>query len=145
MSVIQAVVLGIVQGLTEFLPVSSSGHLVLANYFLGWGDSLELYVDIATNTGTLLAVFVFLFKDVANAFTGWSRGRVSGGGPKEQGWPRALLVMGRSIPTPIPARPLRPVFPGLTRPARAALALLVPGPILWSAPRPGPKHGVRQS
>jgi undecaprenyl pyrophosphate phosphatase UppP len=62
---LQAVVLGVVQGLTEFLPVSSSGHLVLANYFLGWGDALPAVVTFATNTGTLLAVLVYLWRDVA--------------------------------------------------------------------------------
>jgi len=144
MSVIQAVVLGIVQGLTEFLPVSSSGHLVLANYFLGWGDSLELYVDIATNTGTLLAVFIFLFKDVAKAFTGFFRGLVSAEGRKEEGWRLALLVIVGSIPTAILGLTMRSVFHELNRPVPVAIALIITGFILWFAPRSGPKHSVRQ-
>lgn len=144
MSVIQAVILGIVQGLTEFLPVSSSGHLVLANYFLGWGDSLELYVDIATNTGTLLAVFIFLFKDVAKAFTGFFKGLVSAEGRKEEGWRLALLVIVGSIPTAIIGLAMRSVFHELNRPLPVAIALILTGFILWFAPRSGPKHTVTQ-
>lgn len=144
MSVIQAVILGIVQGLTEFLPVSSSGHLVLANYFLGWGDSLELYVDIATNTGTLLAVFIFLFKDVAKAFTGFFKGLVSAEGRKEEGWRLALLVIVGSIPTAIIGLAMRSLFHELNRPLPVAIALILTGFILWFAPRSGPKHTVTQ-
>lgn len=144
MSVIQAVILGIVQGLTEFLPVSSSGHLVLANYFLGWGDSLELYVDIATNTGTLLAVFIFLFKDVAKAFTGFFKGLVSAEGRKEEGWRLALLVIVGSIPTAIIGLAMRSVFHELNRPLPVAITLILTGFILWFAPRSGPKHTVTQ-
>ena len=93
MDALQAIVLGIAQGLTEFLPVSSSGHLVLANYFLGWGDSLPLYVDIATNTGTLLAVLVFLWRDVKSAFAGFFAGLTSAEARRGPGWRLALLVL----------------------------------------------------
>ncbi len=144
MSTIQAIILGIVQGLTEFLPVSSSGHLVLANYFLGWGDSLELYVDIATNTGTFLAVFIYLFKDVAKAFTGFARGVVSAEARKEDGWRLALLVIVGSIPTAILGLAMRNVFHELNRPLPVAIALLLTGFILWLAPKSGRKHAVGQ-
>jgi undecaprenyl-diphosphatase len=62
MSIIQALVLGIIQGLTEFLPVSSSGHLVLVPYIFGW-DLQPLYFDVALHWGTLLAVVVFFWRD----------------------------------------------------------------------------------
>lgn len=55
MSVFQAVVLGITQGLTEFLPISSSGHLVLMPWVFGWGDS-GLSFDVSLHLGTLIAV-----------------------------------------------------------------------------------------
>lgn len=55
---LQAVVLGIVQGLTEFIPVSSSGHLVLVPRLFGWGDP-GLAFDVALHVGTLLAVLVY--------------------------------------------------------------------------------------
>src|SRR5690625_2351071 len=143
MSILQAIVLGIVQGLTEFLPVSSSGHLVLANYYLGWGDSLELWVDIATNTGTLLAVLLFLWRDVAKAFLGFFRGLTSAEGRRSEGWRLALLVIVGSIPTAIFGLALRGVFHELNRPVPVAIALIVTGFILWFAPRSGPKHEVR--
>jgi len=58
MTVIEAVVLGIIQGLTEFLPVSSSGHLVLFQQLFGIGGDIALSFDVALHVGTLLAVFV---------------------------------------------------------------------------------------
>ena len=61
-----AVVLGIVQGLTEFLPVSSSGHLILARAFFGWdAGRFGLAFDVACHVGTLLAVVVYFRRDVA--------------------------------------------------------------------------------
>lgn len=65
MSIIQAFVLGIVQGLTEFLPVSSSGHLVLFQHLFGLKEP-ELFFDISVHAGTLVAVILFFRKDLTN-------------------------------------------------------------------------------
>jgi undecaprenyl-diphosphatase len=62
---LQAVVLGVVQGLTEFLPVSSSGHLLLGQYFLGLDqERFGLAFDVALHLGTLLAVVAFFWRDL---------------------------------------------------------------------------------
>jgi undecaprenyl-diphosphatase len=62
---IQAVLLGVVQGLTEFLPVSSSGHLLLGQYFLGMDqERFGLSFDAAIHTGTVLAVVWFFRRDL---------------------------------------------------------------------------------
>lgn len=60
-----AALLGVVQGLTEFLPVSSSAHLILARAFFGWNDQgFGLAFDVATHVGTLLAIFVYFRDDI---------------------------------------------------------------------------------
>ncbi|TAH37776.1 MAG: undecaprenyl-diphosphate phosphatase [Alphaproteobacteria bacterium] len=64
MSFLQILVLAAVQGLTEFLPVSSSGHLILVPFFTGWPDQ-GLHFDIAVHFGTLLAVLCYFRRDVA--------------------------------------------------------------------------------
>ncbi|MGH3088656.1 MAG: undecaprenyl-diphosphatase UppP [Rubrobacteraceae bacterium] len=62
---IQAVILGVVQGLTEFLPVSSSGHLVLGQHFFGLSEEqFGLAFDVALHLGTLLAVVAFFWRDL---------------------------------------------------------------------------------
>ena len=63
MTPLQAVVLAIVQGVTEFLPISSSGHLILLPRLLGWSDQ-GLVFDIATHIGSLLAVLVYFRRDL---------------------------------------------------------------------------------
>ncbi len=62
MSLIQVILMGILQGLTEFIPVSSSGHLVLAQHFFGIVDSENIVFELFMHLGTLLAVLVFFRK-----------------------------------------------------------------------------------
>src|SRR5262245_17434521 len=62
MPLIQVIVLAVVQGLTEFLPISSTAHLYLSSWLLGWqAESLEF--DIMLHLGTLLAVLIYFFSD----------------------------------------------------------------------------------
>lgn len=69
MQTYQAIILGIVQGLTEFLPVSSSAHLNLFPWVLGWGE-MPASFDLALHIGTLLAIVIFFFKDWIKLFVG---------------------------------------------------------------------------
>ena len=61
MTIIQGIILGIVQGITELLPISSSGHLNLIPLILGW--KVPESFDVALHLGTLLAITMFFFKD----------------------------------------------------------------------------------
>ena len=63
MTLIEAIMLGIVQGLTEFIPVSSSGHLVIADTVFGLGNG-SLAFDVALHGGTLLALIIYFWKDL---------------------------------------------------------------------------------
>ncbi len=72
MTWIQVVVLAIVQGLTEFLPISSSGHLVLVPSFFGWADQ-GLAFDVAVHFGSLLAVCAYFREDIAALLVGGLR------------------------------------------------------------------------
>ncbi len=63
MPFIRAVILGIVQGATEFLPVSSSGHLIIFSNFLGWGSG-SLIFDVMLHLGTGLALVAYFWKDL---------------------------------------------------------------------------------
>ncbi len=67
MDLLQAIWLGILQGLTEFLPISSSGHLILMRYWFGWeiGDpQVELMFDLALHVGTLVAIVMYFWRDL---------------------------------------------------------------------------------
>ncbi len=63
MTFFQAIALGVIQGITEFLPVSSSGHLVLFQHIFGLREP-ELIFDVAVHVGTLAAVCVYFYKDI---------------------------------------------------------------------------------
>lgn len=68
MDIVQLIVLSLVQGITEFLPVSSSAHLILVPKLTGWQDQGLLF-DVAVHVGTLLAVLLYYRKDVTNMAT----------------------------------------------------------------------------
>ncbi len=72
MPIIHAVVLGIVQGLAEFLPISSSGHLIVVPWLFGWTEltgkanaDLNKTFDVALHVGTFLAAIVYFWRDLA--------------------------------------------------------------------------------
>src|ERR1044072_3697688 len=77
MNILQAIVLGIVQGLTEFIPVSSTAHLIFATRLTGLSDTLnaeQLTATIAViQLGTLLAVFVYFARDIWNISFAFAR------------------------------------------------------------------------
>ena len=75
MSIIQAIILGLLQGATEFIPVSSSGHLVLVPWLLGW-DSPGLVFDTVVHWGTLVAVLAYFWRDWLALIGAWLRGLV---------------------------------------------------------------------
>src|ERR1700740_2410105 len=62
MPIYQVIVLAVVQALTEFLPISSTAHLVLIPWLFGWKDA-GLTFDVALHAGTLVAVLIYFFKD----------------------------------------------------------------------------------
>ena len=63
MDIIQIIVLGVIQGLTEFLPISSSAHLVLVSIVMGWQDQ-GLLMDVAAHAGSLFAVLIYFRKEL---------------------------------------------------------------------------------
>lgn len=66
MDFLQALILGVVQGLTEFLPISSSAHLVLFPHYMGWNVNPEANIpyDVIVHFGTLMAVLIFFYSDI---------------------------------------------------------------------------------
>lgn len=67
----QIIFIAIIQGFTEFIPISSSGHLVLIPALLGWKDQ-GLFMDVAVHVGTLGSVLIYFHKDVKSLFLGFS-------------------------------------------------------------------------
>lgn len=94
MTLIQIVTLAVIQGITEFLPISSSGHLALTPTFMNWKDQ-GLALDVAVHVGTLGAVIVYLWRDIWQIMRGLFRlfaGRI------DDGARLAWLVIIASIP-----------------------------------------------
>jgi undecaprenyl-diphosphatase len=67
LTILQSVIFGVVQGVTEFLPISSSGHLVIIQYFLGI-DELSVSFFVALHVGSLVAVILYFWRDWLNIF-----------------------------------------------------------------------------
>ena len=76
MTVLQAIVLGAIQGITEFLPISSSAHLVLVPHWLGWSfdSQIQFTVDILLHLGTLVAVIIYFRQDIKVIILAFLRG-----------------------------------------------------------------------
>jgi undecaprenyl-diphosphatase len=139
---IQALVMGIVQGLTEFLPVSSSGHLILVPWFFGWKDPFinSLAFSVMLHMGTLLALLVYFWQDwlrLIPAGLASIRDRSLAGDPDRK---MAWLLVVATIPAVLVAPILNDTIENAVRePAPVALMLCVGAAILWLAERWGSK------
>jgi undecaprenyl-diphosphatase len=76
MTIIEAIILGLVQGLTEFIPVSSTAHLLIVPSILGWGDP-GAAVSAVIQFGTLLAAIIYFFRDIVRLIAGFFRGLIT--------------------------------------------------------------------
>ncbi len=95
MTYMQSVVLGVVQGVTEFLPVSSSGHLILVPWLFGWPDQ-GLAFDAVMHLGTIAALLVYFRGELL------TMGRAASGGSDGAAWRRlALLLIVATIPAAV--------------------------------------------
>jgi undecaprenyl-diphosphatase len=99
MSFFQSIVLGVIQGLTEFLPISSSAHLVIAPYLFGWKiPADEAFVfDVLVQVGTLVAVIVYFWKDlvaiIGAVLSGLARGKPFATPNARLGWNIVLATI----------------------------------------------------
>ena len=128
----RALVLGAVQGLTEFVPVSSSAHLVLVPFMLGWPIP-GLAFDVAVHLGTAVALLVYFFKDLFEIVVGASRAVAGRGSERDRQSGRLafLLVVG-SLPAAIAGILLSDFFEKLfQQPVPVALQLLLTAAMLF--------------
>jgi undecaprenyl-diphosphatase len=136
----QALVLGMVQGLTELLPISSSGHLILVPWLADW-RYLEAHpdfnktFDVALHLGTLVAVIVYFWSDVVRYISAWFRsvGRRSISGADER---IAWYILAATIPAALAgAAGEEFIEKKLGQPWQIAILLAVFGVLLWLADR----------
>ncbi|MGC2492271.1 undecaprenyl-diphosphatase UppP [Candidatus Binatus sp.] len=132
-SVFQAIALGIVQGLTEFLPVSSSGHLILVPWLLKWQEDPGLAFDVVLHLGTLLALVVFYWRE----WLEMAMSLVNGDRVRRR---LLLLLIVASIPGAIIGVLLEKQAETIFRsPVLIAITLATLGLILWAADAFGSK------
>jgi len=138
MTVLQALVLGIVQGLGEFLPISSSAHLVLTPWVFGWPDP-GLAFDVALHIGTLAAVlWYFRAEWVKLTQSGVALLRTRRADTEEKR--RLLYIVVATIPAALAGLVLEDYAESTFRsPTLIALTLIVMGIVLWAADRYAPR------
>ena len=138
MNLFQALVLGIVQGVTEYIPVSSSAHLVLVPWFLGWPDASFAF-EVLVQWGTLVGVFVFFWQDlvdiIKNVIQGLLQGKPLATFEAKLGW----LVVVATIPAVILGWFFKDYFEATyDSPALAGGLLMLTALVLVIAERFGP-------
>ncbi len=136
MDLLQAILLGLLQGITEFIPVSSSGHLVLVPWLLGWQQP-ALVFDTFVHWGTLVAVLAYFWRDWLALISAWLRGFRH----RDWGDPQArlmwLLIVG-TIPAVVIGFFLEDFFESLFgQPVWVSIFLLVTAALLTLSERLG--------
>lgn len=127
--------LGVVQGLTEFLPISSSAHLILVRALCGWdAGSAEIAFDVACHLGTLVAVLVYFREDVARLAVAAPAALVGGTGESARA---GRLIVVATVPIALMGGFFADVVEQLRQPAVAAVALALGALVMLAAERVG--------
>ncbi|NOZ11378.1 MAG: undecaprenyl-diphosphate phosphatase [Gammaproteobacteria bacterium] len=135
MDLLQTVLLSLIQGLTEFLPISSSAHLILFPKLLGWDDQ-GLAFDVAVHVGSLSAVLVYFRRDIAPMTTDWFS-HVSGGDATQNSRLAWAVILG-TIPAGLAGLLLKDLVAGRLRsPLVIAATTILFGLLLWWADAKG--------
>jgi undecaprenyl-diphosphatase len=130
-----AALLGVVQGLTEFLPVSSSGHLLLARAFFGWNsDRFGLPFDVACHVGTLAAILVYFRRDLLELAPGLFQLHRPAADPAAR---RLWYIALATIPAVLVGGLLGDVIDAVRSPAVIAVTLATGGVLMIAAERFG--------
>ncbi|MEU0653774.1 undecaprenyl-diphosphate phosphatase [Streptomyces albogriseolus] len=124
MSWFESLILGLVQGLTEFLPVSSSAHLRLTAAFSGWEDPGAAFTAI-TQIGTETAVLIYFRKDIGRILSAWSRSLTDKEMRRDQDARMGWLVIVGSIPIGVLGVTLKDQIEGPFRDLRLTAAMLI--------------------
>lgn len=130
LSYAQAVVLGIVEGLTEFLPISSTGHLTIAEQLLGLpvdAPAVTAYTAII-QVGAIVATFIYFAKKIARLFLAWVRGLTSPAAREDRDHRLAWAVIVGSVPVGLVGFALKDVIAGPLR----SLWVVAGALVLWS-------------
>ena len=135
MDILQAVILALVQGLTEFLPISSSAHLILVPQLLGWEDQ-GLAFDVAVHVGTLAAVVTYFRNEVGRMFVAWLQSL--GGKGMNADARLAWYVLLGTVPAVVAGLLLHDfIETALRSPLVVAFTTILFGLVLWWADRRG--------
>lgn len=133
MSIFQAIVYGVVQGIGEFLPISSTAHLILVPWFLGWGDPGVAF-DVALHLGTASAVILFFWKDwISLISSGFTK-------PKSENGKLFWLIIAATIPGGIFGVLLDNYMQNFRNPALIGIMLIIMGIVLYYADKIGSKE-----
>lgn len=144
MNPLQAIILGALQGATEFLPISSSGHLVLVPWLLGW-DQSGLIFDTTVHMGTLVAVLAYFYHDLWSLLVAWLRSLRRWDFSDDQARLAWLILLG-TLPAALLGYLLQDFFESLFgQPLRVALLLIVTGLLLTVAEHVGKRQRTLQS
>lgn len=137
MTLLDSILLGLLQGATEFLPVSSSGHLVIAQQLIPGFSQPGILFDVLLHVGTLVAVVVYFWRDLRGMLTSlWRRDAAAAQSRRLL----TLLLVG-SLPTAVIGLTFKDWFESLfASPALVAAMLLVTGTLLFVADRYRPGH-----
>lgn len=137
LAIIHAIILGIVEGITEFLPISSTGHLIVAEKLLGFHDVHDLFT-VVVQLGAILAVMWYFRRDLIAKITGLFRREAEA----LHFW--KLLVLG-TIPAGVIGLALDKSMNSITTPTVVAVSLIIGGIILWLVDkRPVPAYRRRK-
>ena len=143
MDILQAVILALVQGLTEFLPISSSAHLILVPRLLGWEDQ-GLAFDVAVHVGTLVAVVTYFRHEVGRMFVAWLQS-IGGRGMNTDARLAWYVLLG-TVPAVVAGLLLHDVIESALRsPLVIAFTTIFFGLVLWWADRRGSQRRDEQA